>query len=365
MTKTLTLLTIATLLFCASCSKKKNQAEYTIKWEIAHQPLEYFQETAQKFKELVEKRTEGKVKVLVSTQKSFPKIEVIDGAKYKFNNAGSLDRVLVGELDMSQIYTERLSYQISSEFAVLSVPYLLKNHEHIDRVVEGKIGGELLASVEAKGLKGLAFTYSGGEQAIVSVNRPVKAINDFKDIRYRGFSDWDCLMAKINEASCQIGSRLIDDRRLTLEQQISADMVDAGDATVRDAVEAFYNSHQRKAKYLTLTGHKFLMTALVFNKEKFNSFPKDIQQIILTSAREVARFERKSIIDDERKFKRKIERDNKFQVIEMTYQERSKLKDSLIEVEKKVLSQIKDSKRAAYLVDAIKNLAKEEDIATN
>ena len=62
------------------------------------------------------------------------------------------------------------------------ISFLFENHEHVNRVVEGPVGKELLAYVETKDprVTGLSYTYSGGFMVIpskdIEIGHPDKLI---------------------------------------------------------------------------------------------------------------------------------------------------------------------------------------------
>jgi TRAP-type transport system periplasmic protein len=64
------------------------------------------------------------------------------------------------------------------------VPYLIRSVKHADRVFLGDIGKQLMADIDAKGMKCLAIWESGFRN--VSNNlRPINSVNDFKGMKIR------------------------------------------------------------------------------------------------------------------------------------------------------------------------------------
>src|SRR4029077_8399044 len=67
---------------------------------------------------------------------------------------------------------------------VLAMPFLFRSTEHLQKVLDGPIGNEILASFEPYGFVGLAF-YDSGARSIYKSVRPVHSLHDVKDVRSR------------------------------------------------------------------------------------------------------------------------------------------------------------------------------------
>jgi hypothetical protein len=72
-------------------------------------------------------------------------------------------KMLAGEVDISQSYTYFLAEVANPDYAVLELPYLFDDYAHVERALESPTGEGLLASaVDSHGIRGLAYTFSGG-----------------------------------------------------------------------------------------------------------------------------------------------------------------------------------------------------------
>jgi TRAP-type C4-dicarboxylate transport system substrate-binding protein len=65
---------------------------------------------------------------------------------------------------------------------VLAMPFLFRSVEHLQNVLDGPIGNEILNSFEPYGLIGLAF-YDSGARSIYNSGRPVRSIADIEGLR--------------------------------------------------------------------------------------------------------------------------------------------------------------------------------------
>src|SRR6266481_3660478 len=67
---------------------------------------------------------------------------------------------------------------------VLAMPFLFRSIEHLQKVLDGPIGNEILDSFEPYGFVGLAF-YDSGARSIYNNVRPVRSLADLKGLRIR------------------------------------------------------------------------------------------------------------------------------------------------------------------------------------
>jgi len=139
----------------------------TIRWVIAHEPLDLFLRAAKDFQDYLNAtQSVEKIEVEVMTLGEY-------SAKYK-NGApvtkhDLLDLMESGEIEMSQMYTTWLAEKYDHDMLALEMPFLFENHEHASRVLEGEVGEFLLDKITEKGnVRGMAFTYSGGFRNVLS-----------------------------------------------------------------------------------------------------------------------------------------------------------------------------------------------------
>ena len=68
--------------------------------------------------------------------------------------------------------------------SVLAMPFLFRSIEHLQKVLDGPIGSEILESFEPYGFVGLAF-YDSGARSIYNSVRPIHRLDDMKGLRIR------------------------------------------------------------------------------------------------------------------------------------------------------------------------------------
>ncbi len=99
------------------------------------------------------------------------------------NEKETLEKLGFGGLQMACTSVAPLA-EFSRTIGVLTLPYLFRDGDHMWRVLEGEIGGELLATLEASGLVGLAW-YDSGARSFYNRKRPVRRLEDLSGLKIR------------------------------------------------------------------------------------------------------------------------------------------------------------------------------------
>lgn len=300
------ILTLFFLLVGAAHAKDVQDRSYSsknpivINWPIAHDPIEYFESVALHFKKELETKTDGRIKINVITDKSNP-------LAYKVNNLGKSDMTVVrnGEIGMSQVYTDAF-VELDPRFYVFDLPFLFKSHEHVNKVVEGKIGKMLMASLENSGLKSLGFTYSGGFLGIASRKQVIKSPEDLKGVKLRN-PNYEIGLDIFNLTKVDMVNVLDDDgKRLGVWRSFESGQIEASQVTYNDCLAAFETPSEHKATVLNDTQHAILLSNIVMNKDLFDRLSSEDQKLVVKIGQEVSRMERIKVIEDSRAIVKKL-----------------------------------------------------------
>ena len=125
------------------------------------------------FARLVEERTEGRIKV-----------EVYSGGTLYGEETGAIEALQLGDIAFSRVSTSPVSSYVPKMNAI-QMPYLYKNADHMWAVLDGEIGQNMLADIEASGsgLVGLCW-YDAGARSYYTV-RQVSCVADMKGLKIR------------------------------------------------------------------------------------------------------------------------------------------------------------------------------------
>jgi TRAP-type C4-dicarboxylate transport system substrate-binding protein len=245
-----------------------------IKWLIAHQPEYLFLRTAKAFAKMLEKvAPEYKIEILTTDQYK-------DKYDADFTRDKIMDLVKSNEIQMSQTEVWELAgHAKDKNFFVFDMPWLFESHAHARRVLEGPIGTAMNKRLADKtGVRGLAYTYSGGYRAIGS-DTPFVNLSDLKgkNIKANGNPITEEYWRSLGLNTV----RRKGDVHPTGELQ---DHMDCKDTTY---------IRLQQAKNWINSQHSLFLTDILISETFFKSLPQETQELFAKAAYDAARLERK------------------------------------------------------------------------
>lgn len=226
---------------------------------------------ADKFKELAESYTRGAVKVEV-----YP-----NGRLYQ--DRDEMTALRLGAVQMLAPSLSQLGPLGVREFEVFDLPYIFPNKATLYRVMDGDIGKNLLARLEAKDIKGLAYWDNGFKQ--MSANRPLRNVEDFKGLRMRIQS------SKVLDAQMRTLGALPQVVVLSeVRDRLENGLVDGAENTLSNIYTQRLHEVQ---KHLTLSDHSYLGYAVVVNKTFWNGLKPEIRAQLEKAMKEATVYERR------------------------------------------------------------------------
>ncbi len=94
-----------------------------------------------------------------------------------------IEMLQIGSLAMTKVSASPLESFVP-EMAVVSIPYVFRNEEHLWRVLEGEIGRDLLLAGERYYLRGLCY-YDAGPRSFYTTGTAVRTPNDLSGLKIR------------------------------------------------------------------------------------------------------------------------------------------------------------------------------------
>lgn len=226
---------------------------------------------AMKFAEMVEERTEGRIRILVYA-------EGVKGAE-----SDIIRQMKFGGVDFARVSLSQLAEYIP-EMNVLQMPYLYVDSEHMWRVLDGEIGVSFLSYAGEYGLVGMSW-YDAGARSFYTSNRPITCLEDIEGMRIR-VQESD-MMADMVEA---LGASAV---KLSY-----ADVYSGLERGIVDGAENNWPSyesmnHDEVARYFTVDEHTRVPEMQICSEKTWEKLSEEDRNIILECARESALYERK------------------------------------------------------------------------
>src|SRR6202166_4707519 len=223
---------------------------------------------AEKFKELAEKYTDGKVKVEVYPNSTL------------YKDKEELEALQLGAVQMLAPSNSKFGPIGIREFEVFDLPYILPDLKTLRKVTDGPLGDKLLKLLDAKGMTGLAYWDNGFKQ--MSANKKLIAPADYKGLKFRIQS------SKVLEAQFRtLGSIPQVMAFSDVYQALQTGVVDGQENT---SSNMYTQKMHEVQKYLTMTNHGYIGYVVVVNKKFWDGLPADIRSQLEQAMKEATIF---------------------------------------------------------------------------
>jgi tripartite ATP-independent transporter DctP family solute receptor len=166
---------------------------------------------------------------------------------------------------------------------VLAMPFLFRSIEHLQKVLDGPIGNEILGSFAPYGFVGLAF-YDSGARSIYNSVRPVRSLADLKGLRLR--VQQSQLMSDMVRA---LGAEPVELPYGQVLTGLATKLIDGAENNWPSFVTT---DHYKYAGYYTLTEHTMSPEVLVMSQKAWSSLSDEDRKIFRDAAVESSHFMR-------------------------------------------------------------------------
>ncbi|HEY8244635.1 MAG TPA: TRAP transporter substrate-binding protein [Casimicrobiaceae bacterium] len=288
---------------------------------------------AERFKQLAEERTKGRVKIEIYPNSSL------------FKDGEEMEALQLGSVHLLAPSLAKFGPLGVRDFEVFDLPYVFDNFDELHKVTNGPTGAALFKKLESKGIVGLAYWDNGFK--VMSANRPIRTPADYKGLKMR------------IQSSKVLGDEI---KALGAIPQVMAfsEVYQALQTGVVDGTENppsnFYTQKMHEVqKFLALTDHGYLGYAVIANKKFWDGLPPDVRAALESAmkdatvyANDIAKKENDDALEAVRK-------SGKTQVISLTADEKAAMRKALVTVHKENESRVgKETIAAVYQATGFK-----------
>jgi C4-dicarboxylate-binding protein DctP len=210
---------------------------------------------AQKFKELAEQYTEGKVKVEI-----YPNSQL-------YKDKEELEALQLGAVQMLAPSLAKFGPLGVQQFELFDLPMLFANRDDLRKITDGEVGKNLLGMLDEKGIKGLAYWDNGFK--IMSANSPVIHTDDFLGLKMRIQS------SKILEAQMEALGAV--PQVMAFSEVYQALQTGVVDGTENPPSNMYTQKMNEVQKHATISNHGYLGYAVIVNKAFWDGLPEDVR----------------------------------------------------------------------------------------
>lgn len=276
-----------------------------IKFSHVTSPISVKGKAADKFAELVDQKTEGKVKIEV-----YPSSQL-------YGDNDELDALISGNVHMIAPSVTKM-VKLDPRWQFVDMPYLFRDEDHARLFFKSDLAQDLMNSKQLEGndIMGLTF-WENGFKHFINNKKPLETPADFKGLKFR----------------MQAGK--------VLEAQFKA--LEAGSATIAfgetyaalqqgtvDGTENTFNNmdtqkYQEVQKYLTVSEHGRLDYGVFVNKTFWNNMPEDIRIKVEEALKEATEMAWDMAYDENQKSLENIKNSGKVEVTVLTDEQKAAL----------------------------------------
>ena len=262
--------------------------------------------------------TKGKVKVEIYA----------NSALYK--DKEEIEALQIGAVQMLAPSLAKFGPLGVKEFEAFDLPFIFDDVADLHKITQGAVGAGLLAKLEPKGIKGLAYWDNGFKS--FSANTPLKNVADYKGKKFRIQSS-----KVLEEEIRSIGGIAQVMAFSEVYQALQTGVVDG----TENPLSNFYTQKMHEVqKHLTLTNHGYLGYAVIVNKKFWDALPADVRGQLEQAMKESTVYANKIAQEENDKSLAGVKQSGKTTVYVPTPEERLALKKAMAPVHIKMADRV-------------------------
>ena len=197
----------------------------------------------------------------------------------------AIEQAQIGAIAFARVSVGALG-PVVDDLNVFNLPYVFRNTAHMQKVIDGPIGQELLDKVtnSGKGLVGLCWMDAGARN-FYDTKHPIKTLADLKGLKFRVMGN----PMFVDMANAMGGNGVA----MGYDQVFSALQTGVIDGAENNPPSFVFDNHYQVAKFYTIDEHLIVPEMLVMSKKIFDSMSKEDQALLIKFAREAQLEERK------------------------------------------------------------------------
>ena len=197
-----------------------------------------------------------------------------------------IEQAQVGALAIARISVGPMG-PLVPELNVFNLPFIFRDAAHMEKVIDGPIGDEMLKKLSdhpTAGLIGVCWM-NGGTRNVYNSKKPVKSVEDLKGLKIRMMGN----PVFVDTMNALGGNGVA----MGYDQLVNAMQTGVVDGAENNEPSYATGQHYRYAKFYSMTGHLMIPEILVFSKKIWDSLSKDDQALISKAGKEAQQEQRK------------------------------------------------------------------------
>jgi C4-dicarboxylate-binding protein DctP len=273
---------------------------------------------ADRFKELAEKATNGRVKVEVYPNSTL------------YKDKEEMEALQLGAVQMLAPSLAKFGPLGVKEFEVFDLPYIFPTKDVLYRVTEGPVGKDLFKKLEPKGIIGLAYWDNGFK--VMSSNKPMHMPADFKGMKMRIQS------SKVLDA--QMRALGANPQVMAFSEVYQALQTGVVDGTENPPSNLYTQKMHEVQKHVTMSNHGYLGYAVIVNKKFWDGLPADIRTQLDGAMKDATKYANAIAQQENDKAMAAVKATGKTEIYALNDKEKAEWRKALAPVQKDMESRI-------------------------
>ena len=273
---------------------------------------------AEKFKALAEQYTKGAVKVEVYANSTL------------YKDKEEMEALQLGAVQLLAPSLAKFGPLGVREFEVFDLPYIFDGYEALNKITQGAVGQQLLAKLEPKGIRGLAFWDNGFKS--FSANTPITKPEDLRGKKMRIQS------SKVLEEQMREVKSL--PQVMAFSEVYQALQTGVVDGTENPHSNLYTQKMHEVQKHMTLTDHGYLGYAVITNKKFWDGLPAEVRTQLDKAMVESTVYANQIAKEENDKSLEAVRASGKTEIHTPTAEEKAAFKKAFAPVHKKMESRI-------------------------
>ena len=273
---------------------------------------------AEKFKALAEQYTNGAVKVEVYANSTL------------YKDKEEMEALQLGAVQLLAPSLAKFGPLGVREFEVFDLPYIFDGYEALNKITQGAVGQQLLAKLEPKGIRGLAFWDNGFKS--FSANTPITKPEDLRGKKMRIQS------SKVLEEQMREVKSL--PQVMAFSEVYQALQTGVVDGTENPHSNLYTQKMHEVQKHMTLTDHGYLGYAVITNKKFWDGLPAEVRTQLYKAMVESTVYANQIAKEENDKSLEAVRASGKTEIHTPTAEEKAAFKKAFAPVHKKMESRI-------------------------
>jgi tripartite ATP-independent transporter DctP family solute receptor len=241
-------------------------AQVEIKFGHVGEPNSLFALSAEEFARIANEKLGDKGEV------------VVFGSSQLGSDEELMQKLRLGTADLA--LPSSVMSSVVPEFGLFEMPYLVKDREHMKKIEEAVVWPTLAPAAEEQGYT-LLGVWENGFRNITNNVRPIVTPEDLEGVKLRTPSgEWRVKMFQAYGAN---------PTPMSFAEVFTALQTGVVDGQENPLTQIYTAKFQEVQDYLSMTGHVYTPAYLLAGAS-FQSYPEDVQQILMESAKETQAF---------------------------------------------------------------------------